>query len=147
MNTTRQTSTFRTLTLRFKPLAALALAATLTSLLSGCGGGGGGGSTPSVPASKAITGTLLDAQNAPISGASVVLDAGTAGALTTHTGSTGAYSFAVPLGSITGSDTLSFYDTSGNLIDLVSVTLPTTTAALTVTTVVPPVPPTPPPGV
>jgi hypothetical protein len=142
MNTTRKPST-----LQFKPLAALTLAAALSGLLSGCGGGGGSAPAAAVPASKTITGTLLDAQNAPISGAAVVLDSGTAGALTTHTGSTGAYAFAVPLGSITGSDTLSFYDTSGNLIDFVSVTLPTTTAALTVTTVIPPVPPTPPPGV
>ena len=105
-------------------------------IFSGCGGGGSGSG-----ANKTLAGTLLGQGNAPLSGDTVYFDKGTSSQQSAVTDGNGQYRSVVPLSSITGSDSLTFYAAAGYLVDIVPVTLAVNTAAMQVTTVVPPSPP------
>lgn len=119
--------------------ASLALAAAIAGVLSGCSGGN------AISTDKTLSGTLLDSSKAPVASAKAVFDSGTPGELTTFTSSTGAYTFHIPVSSITGSDNVTFYNAAGDLIDIERIALVKNTDAVTQTATSPTVPPTPPP--
>lgn len=113
---------------------ALALVAAL--VLAGCGGSGNGNGN------HTLKGQLLGVDNAPLSGDSVIYDKGTAGQKSAVTDAQGGYRFVVPRDAITGSDTLTFTDAAGHVIDVVPVTIDINTPSTFLTTVAPPTPPT-----
>jgi hypothetical protein len=108
----------------------------LTGALAGCGGGGS--ASVARPADVTVTGTLLDSSSAPLSGYTVVYNSGgaqpaarisahaTTAVLSAVTDSKGSYTLVVPTSKITGSDTLSFYDTTGALAQTQSLALSAT---------------------
>jgi hypothetical protein len=104
--------------------------------LSGCGGGG------HASPNKTLAGTLLGADDTPLAGDTVIYDKGDSDSETTVTDAHGQYKLVIMLDAITGSDTLSFYDAAGHLVDVVTVTLDKNTRAIEVTTIAPPEPPT-----
>ena len=118
-------------TLRLIAITGCALC--LGTALAGCGGGGSGNRT--------LNGLLLDADNTPLAGATVVYDKGTTSAQTAVTDTQGRYRFVVARDAITGSDTLTFTDAAGHLIDLMSVAIHTDTPSTSLTTIAPPDPP------
>jgi hypothetical protein len=71
----------------------------------------------------------------------VYYDKGSPGQQSSVTDSNGQYKFVVPLSAITGTDTLTFDDAAGDVVDIVSVTLLPNTASVVVTTIAPPAPP------
>ena len=106
-----------------------ALCAGLVIGFAGCGGGGGGGGgTPASP--DTVSGTVTDNSGNEPSGDVVKFDdltgSGVDGTVTETSGSTtsGTYTLTVPVSDITGSDYLWIFDSSGNLLDLVAVTVP-----------------------
>ena len=133
-------------TFRKRAFLGGALAVLLTvPFVSGCGGGGG--SAPVVvpaPTTVAVSGTLASTTGGGLGGYAVVFDSGSSPFVGASTASTGAFTVTVPLTSVKGGDTLSFFDTTGALILVLPVTLsPTSGTPVSVQTVTvgPPVPP------
>lgn len=122
-----------------------ALAALLSiPLISGCGGGGSAPVVKPVPQIVSVSGTLASTTGGGLGGYAVVFDRGSTPFVGSSTTSTGTFAVTVPLSSIKGGDTLSFFDPTGALILVLPVTLsPTSTTPVSVQTVVvgPPVPP------
>jgi hypothetical protein len=121
--------------MKMTTLWRLALPCLALLVLSGCGG-----SNPGSP-NKTLSGTFMGLGNVRLPGDTVYYDRGSTGQQVTVTDANGQYKFVVPLSTITGSDTLSFYDSAGHLVDIVSVTLTPNTASVNITTVAPPTPP------
>lgn len=95
-------------------LIAILLTAAL-STITGCGGGGGGGGgnpIPIGPLPETLTGTIDSSTGVAASGYGIHFST-----LTTTTASNGAFSIDFDASQITGTQTLSIYDTAGNLID------------------------------
>lgn len=136
---------FNTFRKRVSAGGALAVLVTIP-FLNGCGGGGG--STPVVvPVAKVVpvSGTLASTTGGGLGGYAVVFDRGSTPFVGSSTSGTGTFTVSVPLTSITGNDTLSFFDSSGALILVLPVTLSnTSTTPVSVQTVT--VGPPPPPG-
>jgi hypothetical protein len=118
------------------PISITVLALVAALALAGCGGGGNGSGN------RTLNGTFLDANSAPLAGDTVIYDKDTAGTQTTITDAQGRYRLVIPHAAITGSDTLTFSDPQGHLIDVVTVTIHTDIASTSLTTVAPPSPPT-----
>ncbi|HEX5324816.1 MAG TPA: hypothetical protein VFW40_13595 [Capsulimonadaceae bacterium] len=122
-------------------LAALATLCLLSLALAGCGGGGGGGSTPPPPPDT-INGTLTN-NGTPTTGDGVEFD--DLPSVTGAVGAGGAYTLTVPVKDITGNDNLWFFDSNGQVLDVVPITMPAGGGnTLTPSTALPVVPP--PPG-
>ncbi len=124
----------------FLPIFCLAC---LSLSLCGCGGDDASASSHPAAQTKTVNGTLLDSSQSAQSGDRVVYDSGTSHALTAQTDSAGKYQLILPLSSITGTDTLTFFDSAGHELETVPVTLTVDTTPQSVsTTLAPPNPPT-----
>jgi hypothetical protein len=126
---------------RRSPLLALLVLPLF--VLAGCsGGGGGGGSSPGTGSSVTITGKVQGTSGNPLEGFVVVYDH--VPALKGTSDSKGAIKIVIPVSGITGSDTLSVFDPSGNLAAVVHIS----PSASSPTYIAPPLtvgPPPPPP--
>ena len=104
---------------RLRQLTASAIAVIALSTLAGCGGGGGGGGGgTSGPLPATLIGTIDATAGAPAAGYSVHF-----GLLSTTTSSSGAFSFSFDAAQISGTQTLTIYDTTGALVDQETVTI------------------------
>ena len=96
------------------PAVIALILAIAISTLAGCGGGGGGGgaTTPTGPLPSTLTGTIDSSTGVPASGYSIHFSN-----LSTTTAANGTFSIDFDASVIKGTQTLSIFDTAGDLID------------------------------
>lgn len=106
-----------------RPLVGIAaLLALLATALAGCGGGGGGGGAADPPV-DVVNGTVSNGGGSTSGDVVEFDDMSTVKATVNGSNS---YTLVVPASDVTGSDSLWILDGSGNVLDIVSITLSNT---------------------
>ena len=111
-----------------KLIRALALALVVMVLwaITGCSGGGGGPVAPA-PVVCTILGGLQDSSGTPLSGYTIIFDKSSQ--LLVLSNAQGQFSLSVPASAVTGTDTLVIKDTTGAIIKIEPVIVPTTVSS------------------
>jgi len=114
---------------RAEIIRAIATVTAVCALVSLAGCGGGGGTTTTAPVTGTILGALQNASGAPLGGYAILFDNSTSNETTSN--AQGQFTLVIPVSAITGSDTLVIKDSSGNVITIQSVSIPTTVSSTT----------------